>query len=167
MKTKRKTALYGLMVALAFIFSYVESLLPVVGIPGIKLGLANLVVLVALYLLRPRDALAISCLRILLVGLTFGSPSSMLYSFAGGLTSFGVMAVCRRTGKFSLLGVSIVGGVSHNFAQLVIAALVLRTPRIAWYLPILLLSGLLTGALIGIVTRLCLPKLRRFTRETP
>ena len=167
MNMKRKTALYGLMIALAFIFSYIESLLPVVGIPGVKLGLANLVVLVTLVLLRPRDALAISCLRILLVGFTFGSPASMIYSLAGGLVSLGVMALCRRTGKFSVLGVSIAGGVSHNLAQLAVAAAVLRTPQIVWYLPILLLSGLLTGALIGIVTRLCLPKLRTFTRETP
>ncbi len=163
MRMKRKTALYGLMIALAFIFSYVETLLPVVGIPGVKLGLANLVVLVTLYLLRPRDALAISCLRILLVGLTFGSPASMLYSFAGGLVSLGVMLLCRRTEKFSVLGVSVAGGVSHNLAQLAVAAVVLRTPQIVWYLSILLVSGVLTGALIGIVVRLCLPKLRRFT----
>lgn len=167
MKMKRKTALYGLMIALAFIFSYIESLFPVVGIPGVKLGLANLVVLVTLVLLRPRDALAISFLRILLVGFTFGSPASMLYSLAGGLVSLGVMILCRRTEKFSILGVSIAGGVSHNLAQLAVAAAVLRTPQIVWYLPILLLSGLLTGALIGVVARLCLPKLRRFTRETP
>ena len=167
MKMKRKTALYGLMIALAFIFSYIESLFPVVGIPGVKLGLANLVVLVTLVLLRPRDALAISFLRILLVGFTFGSPASMLYSLAGGLVSLGVMILCRRTEKFSILGVSIAGGVSHNLAQLAVAAAVLRTPQIVWYLPVLLLSGLLTGALIGVVARLCLPKLRRFTRETP
>lgn len=162
MKMKRKTALYGLMVALAFIFSYVETLLPVVGIPGVKLGLANLVVLVTLVLLRPRDALAISVLRILLVGFTFGSPASMLYSLAGGLVSLGVMILCRRTEKFSILGVSIAGGVSHNLAQLAVAAAVLRTPQIVWYLPVLLLSGVLTGALIGVVARLCLPKLKRF-----
>lgn len=167
MKMKRKTALYGLMVALAFIFSYIESLFPVVGIPGVKLGLANLVVLITLCLLRPRDALAISLLRIVLVGLTFGSPASMLYSLAGGLVSLGVMILCRHTDKFSVLGVSVAGGVSHNLAQLAVAAVVLRTPQIVWYLPMLLISGVLTGALIGIITRLCLPKLRRFTRETP
>ena len=159
---KRKTAFYGLMVALAFIFSYVESLLPIVGIPGVKLGLANLVVLITLCIMRPRDALAISLLRIVLVGFTFGSPASMLYSLAGGLVSLGVMVLCHRTEKFSLLGISIAGGVSHNLAQLAVAAAVLRTPQITWYLPILLVSGLLTGTLIGIVTRLCLPKLTKF-----
>lgn len=167
MKMKRKTALYGLSIALAFVFSYLESLLPpIVGIPGVKVGLANLVVLITLYLLRARDALAVSCLRILLVGLTFGSPASMLYSIAGGLVSFGVMVLCCRMDKLSLVGVSIAGGVSHNLAQLAVAAAVLRTPQIVWYLPVLLVSGLLTGALIGTVARLCLPKLRRFTRES-
>ena len=161
MKMKRKTALYGLMVALAFILSYVESLLPVVGIPGVKLGLANLVVLITLYLLRPRDALVISLLRIVLAGFTFGSPASMLYSLAGGLVSLGVMVLCRRTDRFSVLGVSGAGGVSHNLAQLAVAAAVLRTPQIVWYLPVLLLSGVLTGALIGITSRMCLPKLQR------
>lgn len=167
MKKTRKIALYGLMVALAFIFSYVESLLPVVGIPGIKLGLANLVVLTTLVLLSPRDALVISLIRIVLVGFTFGSPASMLYSLAGGLVSLGVMVLCRRTEKLSILGVSVAGGVSHNLAQLAVAAAVLRTPQIVWYLPMLLLSGVITGALIGIITRLCLPKLHTFTRETP
>lgn len=162
MMRKRKTALYGLMVALAFIFSYVESLLPVTGIPGIKLGLANLVVLITLCLMRPRDALTISLIRIVLVGFTFGSPASMLYSLAGGLVSLGIMVLCHRTEKFSLLGVSIAGGVGHNLAQLAVAAAVLRTPQIAWYLPILLLSGLLTGALIGVIAQLCLPKLAKF-----
>ena len=164
---KRKTAVYGLLVALAFIFSYIETLLPVMGVPGIKLGLANLVVLVTLYLLRPRDALAISVLRIVLVGFTFGNPASMLYSLAGGLVSFTLMFLCRRTDKFSVIGVSVIGGVAHNLAQLAVAAAVTRTLSIAWYLPMLLLSGLLTGALIGIAVRSCLPKLRQFTRQTP
>lgn len=164
---KRKTAVYGLLVALAFIFSYVESLLPVMGVPGMKLGLANLVVLVTLYLLRGRDALAISVLRIVLVGFTFGSMSSMLYSLTGGLVSFALMALCRRTDKFSIIGVSVIGGVAHNLAQLAVAAAVTRTLSIAWYFPILLVSGVVTGALIGVIARLSLPKLHTFTRQTP
>ena len=133
---KRKTALYGLLVALAFIFSYIESILPVpIGIPGVKLGLANLVVLVALYLLGPMDALAISGVRILLVGFTFGSPASMLYSLAGGLLSWLVMWLCRRSNRFGVAGVSVAGGVSHNVGQLAVAAVALSTARIVWYLP--------------------------------
>ncbi len=163
---KRKTALYGLLVALAFIFSYIEALLPLpIGIPGIKLGLANSVTLVVLYLLRPVDALVISCLRILLAGLTFGSPVSMLYSLAGGLCSFAVMWLCRRSGRFSIVGVSIAGGVSHNLAQLAVAAVVLLTPQIVWYVPVLLVAGLITGLLIGLLCRGLLSKLTRFMRH--
>ncbi len=151
---KRKTALYGLLVALAFIFSYIESLLPTLGIPGVKLGLANLVVVVTLYILHPRDALAIACLRIVLAGFTFGSLSGMLYSLSGGLVSFAVMWLLRRTDRFSVLGVSVAGGVSHNLAQLAVAAVVLHTAPLVWYLPVLLVSGMLTGEIIGLTARL-------------
>ncbi len=159
-----RVAVYGLLVALAFIFSYLESLLPSVGIPGVKLGLANLVVVVVLYRLRPTDALAVSVLRILLAGLTFGSPVSMLYSLCGGLLSFAAMALCRRSGLFSVTGVSIAGGVSHNLGQLAAAAAVLQTRQIVWYLPVLLLSGLATGAVLGLTAALLLPRLRRLPR---
>ena len=163
---KRKTALYGLLVALAFVFSYLESLLPVfIGIPGVKLGLANCVVLVTLYLLRPVDALAISCVRILLAGFTFGSPASMLYSFCGGLLSLLVMILCRRSDRLSVLGVSIAGGVSHNIGQLIAAAAVMRTLQIVWYAPVLLVSGTLTGGLIGLLARLLLPRLQKVQKS--
>ncbi len=158
---RRKTALYGLLVALAFIFSYVESLLPAVGIPGVKMGLANLVVVVTLYALCPRDALAIACLRIVLAGFTFGSPASMLYSLAGGLVSFGAMVLLKRSGRFSMLGVSVAGGVCHNMAQLAVAAAVLRTAPLVWYLPVLLVSGVLTGLLIGLVSQAICPAVKR------
>lgn len=159
---KRKTAVYGLLVALAFIFSYIESLIPIpIGIPGIKLGLANGVTLVALYLLRPADAFAIGCLRIVLAGLTFGSPVSMLYSLCGGLLSLGVMWLCRRSNRFSVVGVSIAGGVAHNIGQIALAAVLLATPAVAWYTPVLLLTGTLTGTLIGVLCRLLLPRLEK------
>lgn len=159
---KRKTALYGLLVALAFIFSYIEVLVPIpVGIPGVKLGLANGVVLVALYLMRPADAAVISCLRIVLAGLTFGSPVSMLYSLCGGLLSFGIMWLCRRTDRFSVVGVSVAGGIAHNMGQLALAAVLLATPAVVWYAPVLLLTGTLTGALIGLLCRTLLPRLEK------
>ncbi|MBE6778003.1 MAG: Gx transporter family protein [Ruminococcaceae bacterium] len=159
---KRKTALYGLMIALAFILSYLEFLFPLsVGIPGIKLGLANLVVLLCLYRLRTRDALMISLVRILLSGLTFGSITMMLYSLCGGLVSFIAMAVCRYSGRFSVVGVSIAGGVCHNIGQIAAAAVLLSTGEIVWYLPALLIAGLMTGALLGVAARLALPALQR------
>ena len=148
---KRKTALYGLLIALAFIVSYLESLIPLpVAIQGIKLGLANGVVLVALYRLRWWDGLVVSVLRILLAGLTFGSPVSMLYSLSGGLLSLGVMELCRRSGRFSVLGVSMAGGVSHNIGQLAAAA-------------VLLPVGLLTGGLVGLLAGQLLPRLKKLS----
>ena len=162
---KRKTALYGLLVALAFVFSYLETLVPVpIGIPGIKLGLANGVTLTALYLLRPVDALVVSCLRILLAGLTFGSPVSMLYSLCGGLLSFMTMCLCQKSRRFSVVGVSLAGGVAHNVGQLLLAALVLGARAVAWYAPVLLVAGLITGGLIGGLCRLLLPRLTRLFR---
>ncbi|MBQ9859359.1 MAG: Gx transporter family protein [Clostridia bacterium] len=158
---KRKTALYGLLVALAFIFSYIEVLVPIpVGIPGVKLGLANGVTLVTLYLLRPVDAAAIACLRILLAGFTFGSPVSMLYSLCGGLLSLLVMWLCRRSHRFSVVGVSVAGGVAHNVGQLLLAAALLSA-SVVWYAPVLLLTGTLTGALIGLLCRSLLPRLEK------
>lgn len=155
----RRAALYGLLVAAAFVFGYLESLLPSVGVPGIKLGLANLVTVVALYRLRAADAAGVALLRILLSGLTFGSPAAMLYALAGGLCSLAAMVLCRRSGRFSSIGVSMAGGVCHVLGQLAVAAAVLRTWRVAWYLPVLLLSGLLTGALIGAVATALLRRL--------
>lgn len=162
---KRKTALYGLLVALAFIFSYVETLVPLpIGIPGIKLGLANGVTLTALYLLRPRDALAVSLLRIGLAGFTFGSPVSMLYSLCGGVLSFLTMWQCQKSHRFSVVGVSIAGGVAHNVGQLLLASLVLGARSVAWYAPVLLVAGLITGGLIGGLCRLLLPRLTHLFR---
>ena len=161
---KRKTALYGLLVALAFIVSYLESLIPLpIGIPGLKLGLANGVVLVALYRLRWWDALAVSVLRILLAGLTFGSPLSMLYSLCGGLLSLGAMALCRRSGRFSVMGVSMAGGVCHNIGQLAAAAVLLGTRQVLWYAAVLLPVGLLTGGLVGLLAGQLLPRLKKLS----
>lgn len=159
---KRKTALYGLLVALAFMFSYVEMLVPIpVGIPGIKLGLANGVSLTALYLLGTPAAFAVGILRVLLAGLLFGTPVSMLYSLCGGLLSLSVMWLCCRSDGFSIIGVSVAGGVAHNVGQIALAAVLLATPSVAWYLPVLLITGTLTGALIGILCRTLLPRLKK------
>ena len=118
----KKTALLGMLVALAFVLSYIETLVPVnLGIPGAKLGLANLVVMVALYTLGTKEAFALSMVRILLTGLTFSSMAAMLYSFAGGLLSFAVMYLAKRSKLFSATGVSVLGGISHNAGQILVA----------------------------------------------
>lgn len=161
----KNAALFGLMVALAFVFSYVESLLPFhFGIPGVKLGLANLVVLVMLYVSGVKTALPVALIRIVLAGLTFGNTYSLAYSLAGGLLSFAVMALCRRS-KLSVLGVSMLGGVSHNIGQIVVAAVLMGTTRIAYYLPVLLVAGMVTGLLLGIAAKLIINRLETINRN--
>lgn len=148
----RQVALYGMLVALAFILSYVESLVPVtLGIPGVKLGLANLVVLMALYTLDLKGAFIISVVRIVLAGLTFGGLFSMLYSLAGGLLSFAVMAVLSRKNLLGTVGVSVCGGVAHNIGQLLMAMAVLETESVWYYFPVLLLAGSVAGVLVGLL----------------
>lgn len=148
----RWAALYGMLTALAFILSYVESLVPVtLGIPGVKLGLANLVVLIALYTLDLKGAFVISVVRIILSGLTFGGLFSMLYSLAGGLLSFAVMAILSRKKLLGTVGVSVCGGVAHNIGQLLVAMAVLETESVWYYFPVLLISGSVAGVLIGLL----------------
>ena len=146
----RKIALRGVLVALAMIFSYVESLVPY-PVPGIKLGLTNVVVLFALYKIGTKDAIAINIVRIVLVGLTFGNMFSLIYSLAGGILSAIVMIVMKRTEKFSIAAVSIAGGIMHNVGQIVVAMFVLKTKAIAFYLPFLWISGIVAGVVIGLI----------------
>ena len=143
----------GLFTALAMIFGYVEAILPIsVGIPGVKLGLANIVVLFALYYLKPSEAFLINIVRIILVSFMFGNLSVMLYSLAGGVLSFCAMLLFKKSGKFSVYGVSVAGGVFHNVGQLLVAMLVLETMSLVYYGPVLLISGVVTGLVIGIVS---------------
>lgn len=149
----KRMALSALLVALAFVFGYIEFLIPLpFGIPGMKLGLANLVVLVALYVCGAPTAATVSLVRIVLGGFTFGSPFGMLYSLAGGILSFAGMALTYRSKHFSTVGVSILGGVLHNIGQLAVAFIVLGVAGVIYYLPLLLFSGALCGALIGVLT---------------
>lgn len=148
----RKIALYGMLIALAFIFSYIESMIPMpVPIPGVKLGIANLVNIVGLYSVGAAGTAAVSLIRILLVGFTFSNVFSMFYSLAGGSLSLLVMILSRKTGAFSKVGISILGGVFHNIGQLLIAAFVTKTAGVFAYLPMLLVAGVVTGAVIGLL----------------
>ena len=151
MKTNR-IAEYGLLTALALVLAYVESQIPAFwAVPGMKLGLTNLVVLTALYRQGERGAFAINLVRIVLTAFTFGSMSAMLYSLAGGILSFVIMVLCRRSGRFSMAGVSIAGGVAHNAGQILLAMFVLETARLIYYLPILMISGTAAGFVVGLI----------------
>lgn len=149
----KKVSYCAILVALALVFSYVEAMIPFnFGIPGIKLGIANLVIVIGLYLLKPHEVLIISVVRILLAGFMFGSGMSIIYSLAGGLLSFAVMLLLKKVKGFSILGVSIAGGVSHNMGQLLMAALIVQNIKIGYYAPVLLIAGAVTGTIIGIVS---------------
>lgn len=157
-----KISTYGLLIALAFILSYIEALFPPpVPIPGIKLGLANLVVLAGLYTMGVKEAFVLSLIRIILVGLTFGNMSTMLFSLAGGILSWLVMSLLKQVKSFSLVGVSVAGAVSHNIGQIITAIFVTENINIIYYLPFLLLSGLITGAVIGIIGALIIKRIKK------
>ena len=150
---QKKIAYMGLFAAIAIIFGYVESLIPFfAGIPGIKLGLANLAVLFILEPYTWKEAALVSMVRILVIGFMFGNMFSILYSMAGAALSLTVMTLMKRFSGFSILGVSVAGGVSHNIGQLIIAALIVENTSLFYYAPVLLISGVITGILIGILT---------------
>ncbi len=158
---KNRAAYFGVFTALALILSYVELLIPInFGIPGAKLGLANLVIVVVLYRNGWKEAFLLSVVRIVLAGFMFTNLFSILYSLAGGILSLGVMSLLKWKNIFSVTGVSIAGGVSHNVGQLLVAMAVVETYQVGWYLPALLIAGVLTGLLIGILSAGILKRIR-------
>ncbi len=157
----RKIARYALLVALSMVLSWLESLLLLPGmLPGMKVGLTNLVVVFALYRLSPGEAAGISAVRVALVSMTFGNAYSFAYSLAGAGLSLGAMAGLKKLDRFSPLGVSIAGGACHNIGQLLVAMAVLETMELGWYLPGLLASGTLAGAAIGAAGGLLVERVR-------
>lgn len=150
---KNKGVYFGMFTALALIFSYVESLIPFqIGIPGVKLGLANLVIVVAMYKMEKRQVYILSVTRVVLAGFMFGNLFSIIYSLAGSLLSLSVMYLLKKKESFSILGLSMAGGVFHNIGQLLVAMIVLESLNLIYYAAILLVSGLITGMVIGIVS---------------
>ncbi len=159
----RKIALMGIMVTLALMLSYIESLIILpVGIPGIKVGLSNLAVVILLYICGPKEAALVNLVRILLASLLFGTGMSLVFSLAGGLLSFMIMAVSQRTSFFTPLGVSLLGGVFHNIAQLFAAALFFSSAVLIWYLPALLFSGIIAGSVVGFFAGILIKRIRPF-----
>ncbi len=149
----KKTAYLGLFAAIAIIFGYVESLIPFfAGIPGMKLGLANLAVLFILEKYSWKEAALVSTVRILVIGFLFGNMFSILYSLAGAALSLTVMTLMKKFSGFSILGISVAGGVSHNIGQLIVASLIVENTSLLYYAPALLISGVVTGLPIGLLT---------------
>lgn len=159
-------AFYGIMIALAFIFSYLEGFIPInalIPIPGVKLGLANIVILFALYAMGIKQAIIIAIIRVLLAGFLFGNPMTIAYSLCGCALSLGIMWLTKKT-KLSIIGVSMLGGIFHNIGQLIMAVLLTSTVRIAYYLPVLLISGLVTGLLMGFAAKLVIDRVKNIKK---
>lgn len=156
----KKITIAALMAALALIFSYIEVLIPFnAGIPGIKLGIANIVVIIALYYLGAGYAITVNIVRVMIAGLLFNGLFGALYSLAGAIISFLVMAALKKTGIFSVVGVSMAGGVAHNLGQILVAAFLVSNIKVFVYFPVLVISGVITGAVIGILAWNVLKKL--------
>lgn len=161
----QRVALWGILCALAVVIGFFEHLLPLpIPIPVVKLGWANLVVVIMLYVGGPRDAVVIALLRVLLSALAYQGPSGLLFSLAGCSLSLAAMALTQRSGRFSVVGVSMAGGVAHNLGQLATAACIVQTQGLLWYLPILLLAGLVTGLLNGCMATWVLRRLSRISK---
>lgn len=159
MKKTKRLVLLAMLTAVAMILSYVESLLPSVGIPGVKMGLANIAVIFALFRFGWKEAAALSLVRVVLVSLLFGSVGAMLYSLAGAVLSLAVMALLRRIDRFSTVGISVAGGVAHNAGQILMAMLILQTKQLLVYLPVLAVSGIAGGVLTGLAAALLIRRI--------
>lgn len=151
--TTKKTAQLGVYIALAMILSYVESLIPFsFGVPGIKLGLTNVVTVIMMYTYGIPGALGVAVLRAVLSGFMFGNAFSIIYSVAGCVLSFIFMYILKKTNHFAIISVSVAGGVMHNVGQLIVAANVVKTYSVIYYAPVLIIAGVFTGIIIGIVS---------------
>lgn len=165
-KPAHMASLYGMLIALSFVLSFVESLIPIsVGIPGVKLGLANLVTVVGLYTVGIKGTVVISLLRIVLAGFTFGNLFAMFYSLGGWALSLLFMVLCRKRKWFGATGTSILGGICHNIGQLCVAAFVVRQAGVFFYLPMLLLAGTAAGLVIGILGGMIIGRISVFIKK--
>lgn len=165
-KGLNKTAYMGLLTALALILSYVENLISFQpGIPGVKIGLANLAVLICLYLFDWKEAMTLTVVKAVVSGLLFGNLFMISYSLAGALVSVLTMIFLKKSGLFHVPAVSAAGGVMHNMGQLLVAWFVVETYSIVYYMPVLIFSGLSTGIVIGMAASLALPYIKNILKK--
>ena len=152
MKAK-KIAFLGLAIALAMILSFVESQIPpLAALPGVKVGLPNLVMVFLLYRVGWKETVTVSIIRIFLTSLLFGNLQVLTFSIAGAVLSLAGMIILKKTNWFSCITVSIVGGLLHNIGQIIAACLWTQTAQVAFYLPVLLVSGTIAGTVIGLAS---------------
>ncbi len=159
----KKVAFLGLCITLSMILSFVESQIPaLVAIPGIKVGLPNLVIVFLLYRSGWKETVIVSLIRILLISILFGNLQTMTFSLAGAILSLMIMILLKKSNWFSYITVSIVGGIFHNVGQIIAACLWTQTAEIAFYLPVLLISGTVAGALIGLIGGMLVKRLEKW-----
>ena len=159
MKTK-KVAFLGMCIALSMILSFVESQIPpLAAVPGVKMGLPNIVMVFMLYKVGAKETAIVSILRVILVGILFGTPLSMIYSLVGAALSLIGMILLKKTNLFAPITVSVAGGILHNIGQIATACIVMETAQIAYYLPVLFISGTIAGILIGLTAAMILKRL--------
>ena len=161
MKTK-KVAFLGMCIALSMVLSYFESLIPpLMAVPGVKMGLPNIVMVFMLYKIGAKDTAIVSILRVVLVGILFGTPISMIYSLVGATLSLIGMIILKKTNLFAPVTVSVIGGILHNIGQIATACFVMDTAEIAYYLPVLFITGTVAGMLIGLCAAMILKRLEK------
>ena len=165
-KIAQRVAVYGILIALAMVISFIESLIPIpMPIPGVKLGLANLITITGFDLVGIPGTVSITVLRVILTGLTFGNPYSMIYALSGSFFSLSVMVLAKKLHWFSQTGISILGGVFHNIGQLAFAAFVVQTAGVFTYLPVLLIAGCISGTVIGVLGGIMTERLVKITKN--
>lgn len=157
-----RVSVLSMFTAIAIVLSYIESFIPVIGIPGVRLGLANLAIVLVIYYLGAKEALLVNVARILVVGFLFGNMFSIFYSIAGALFSMAAMIHTKKLGKLHLQSVSIVGGVAHNVGQIIVAAFAVSTYGVIYYVPVLIISGIITGLAIGIIANIIFERTKSF-----
>ena len=162
-RNAKAIALLGVVAAFAAILSYIETLISFdIWIPGVKLGMANIAIVIVLYLYGSKEALVVNIVRIIIVGLLFGNMFSILFSFTGAFISLIAMTIAKKTNFFTILGVSVAGGVAHNVGQMLVSTLVVKSYSIIYYMPVLIVAGVITGIVIGIAGKLLLKYITAF-----
>jgi len=163
--TVKRIAQCGLLTAMMLVLGFIESLIPVAaGVPGIKLGLSNGVLLFALYMMDAPTAFVLMVVKVLLSGLLFGGVSAMMYAMAGGVCSMIGMILLKKLG-FHLIAVSMVGAVLHNLGQVLLAMIMLETSQLMFYMAVLLFVGLACGAITGVAARATIGHLQKINRH--
>lgn len=165
MKNKTKKVVFlGVLTSVALVLSYLEAILPPImaAIPGIKMGLPNIVMLFLLYRFGVKESAMVSLVRLFIVALLFGNVMTLAYSFAGAALSLLLMAICKKTNIFSVVGTSVVGGVAHNLGQILVAIVLLDTVQLGYYMVVLAITGTIAGIFVGLAGALILKRLEKY-----